>query len=196
MKRLALLLIWPPLVFLTLILSVSLLTHLDSQKQTVIKDYPILNYTPFQKILGAKTVKEKQQPTVDIIENYFKVYNSPMQGSAKSLVAAAESYGINPFLLVSIAQCESNLGKKSYQDCYNPFGIGIHSQGRLCFVDWGTSYFKMARTLKENYFRYGLDTPEKIMPKYCPQSLEKGGSWAKCVNRFLKELENTASNTL
>ena len=48
----------------------------------------------------------------------------------------------------------------------------------------------MAKTLKEKYLDIGLVTPEEIMTKYCPRSLENGGSWARCVNRFKKEAQS------
>ncbi len=43
--------------------------------------------------------------------------------------------------------------------------------------------------LSHKYIDIGLDTPEKIMAKYTPPSLEKGGPWAKGVNQFMSDLE-------
>ena len=43
-----------------------------------------------------------------------------------------------------------------------------------------------AEYLKREYFDKGLNTPELIMKKYCPNS---NGSWALGVQQFIDEME-------
>jgi hypothetical protein len=125
-----------------------------------------------------------------IIEKYLAKYHSPMQPYpeiAQNILQAADKNQCDPWLLVAIAQQESNLGKKSPPDCYNPFGWGIHSQGTLCFANWIEGIWVFAQGIKEKYIDKGYVTPEEIMAKYCPNS---SGSWAFGVNKFINQLEN------
>lgn len=162
----------------------------DSQKNA---SYQLYASMP-NKVLGTNTyadfsVKSKN-PIPTIVKNYLKRYNSPMVNHTDELITAAERYNLDPLLLVAIAQCESNLGRKMpTDDCYNPFGWGIHSRGTLCFNSWAEGFEKVAKGLAEKYFAKGYQSPEEIMKKYTPLALEKNGSWAKCINQFLNELK-------
>ena len=199
MKRLLILFLWFPAAIITLGLCFSLCLDQTTQ-QTGVKTALAQNpsfYPPFPQVLGFSTqAGQENEPLVKTVSQYLSRYHSPMTETSSSLVGSAEKYGIDPFFLTAIAQCETNLGKKSYENCFNPFGLGIHSQGRLCFPNWEASYEKMARVLRESYFNQGLVSPEEIMTVYCPQSLEKGGSWAKCIRQYQKEIENFSQNTL
>lgn len=121
-----------------------------------------------------------------IIERYLKYYHSPMAGQGDYIVKTADHFGIDPYLVVAIAQQESNLGKLMPDNCHNAWGWGIHKAGTLCFDSWNEGINTFISGLSEKYFAYGLRTPEAIMTKYNPQS--PGGAWAKGVNQFLDEL--------
>jgi len=121
-----------------------------------------------------------------IIEKYLEKYNSPLLPYADVLLAASEEYEVDYRLIVAIAQCESNLCKKSPPDSYNCWGF---ENGSTEFLSWEQAIYQVAKTLREDYLNEGMETPEEIMPKYAPPSVEKGGPWAKCVNQFIEELE-------
>jgi hypothetical protein len=201
MKRLLLLLFWLPTIILTLGASLLFYTYRsdyllakESEKEPPrIAHWQM--YASFPKTLGASTVSiQKEDAITELVSQYLKKYNSPMQYTASSFVTIFRKNSIDPIIPLAIAQCESNLGLKMPENCHNPFGLGIHSRGRLCFETWELGYEKMAKTLKENYIDQGLVTPDEIMQKYCPLSLEKGGSWAKCVNQFSQEIESLKTN--
>jgi hypothetical protein len=121
-----------------------------------------------------------------IIDQYLKAHNSPMAPHADFLFEMAEKYGLDYRLMIAIAQCESNLCKKAPPESYNCWGF---ENGETKFLSWEQAIEQVAKTLKEEYLDKGLSTPEEIMAKYAPPSVEKGGPWAKCVNQFLEELE-------
>ena len=124
------------------------------------------------------------------IKDYLIRYKSPMAESAEVLVNIARQNELDPYLLVAIAQCESNLGKKMPVNCHNPFGWGIHSKGTLCFETWEEGYHKVAQGLKEKYLQEGLNSIEEIMTKYNYDSWQdREGSWAKCVTKFVNDLQ-------
>jgi len=135
------------------------------------------------EVLGA-VVEEDARPL--IIEKYLERYDSPLLPYAQDLFNASEKYGVDYKLIVAIAQCESNLCKKSPSGSFNCWGF---ENGETKFLSWQQAFDQVAKTLKERYLDQGLTTPEEIMPKYAPPSVEKGGPWAKCVTQFMDDLE-------
>ena len=135
------------------------------------------------EVLGA-VVEEDARPV--IIEKYLEKYDSPLLPYAQDLFKASEKYGVDYQLIVSIAQCESNLCKKSPEGSFNCWGF---ENGETRFLSWQQAFEQVAKTLRERYIDQGLTTPEEIMPKYAPPSVEKGGPWAKCVTQFMEDLE-------
>lgn len=123
---------------------------------------------------------------VEIIRQYLKKYNSPLLGEEKTLVRAADKYGLDFRLLVAIAQQESNLCKVMPKDSYNCWGWGIHSRGTLRFHSYKEAIEAVAKGLREEYIDKGYTTPELIMKKYTPLSK---GTWAAGVREFMVEME-------
>jgi hypothetical protein len=122
----------------------------------------------------------------EIIKQYLKEYNSPLEPHAQTIVEASDKYGLDYRLLTAIAQQESNLCKKAPEKSYNCWGWGIHSRGTLRFDSYDKAIWVVAKGLKEEYIDKGYTTPEEIMKKYTPLSK---GSWAYGVNLFMSQLE-------
>lgn len=213
MKKLLITFIWIPSTIFTIILSLGILVNNQNIKYsningkntlTQISQMPYQLYASLPRVLGAETVDEfyikSQDVTPELIKSYLVKHKSPMVESYQELINAANKYEIDPLFMVSIAQCESNLGKKMPHEgediyaCHNPFGWGIHQGGTLCFNTWEDAYYKVAEGLRKKYYNKGYETTEEIMQKYTPPALEKGGSWAKCVNQFLSELNEMKDN--
>ncbi|MDP3955312.1 MAG: hypothetical protein Q8Q15_03030 [bacterium] len=121
-----------------------------------------------------------------IIKQFLENYHSPIAPYAESIFQASEKWGLDYRLIVAISQCESNLCKRIPEGSYNCWGWG---NGETRFDSWDQAFNQVAKTLKKQYIDKGLITPEQIMPKYAPPSVEKGGPWAKCVNQYLEEME-------
>jgi hypothetical protein len=120
-----------------------------------------------------------------LIKNYLEKYQSPLSPYFQYIFDISQKYNLDYGLIVAIAQCESNVCKKIPPNSYNCWGFG---NGESKFNSWEDAIEYVARTLKEDYYDQGLVTPDEIMPKYVPPSVEKGGPWAKCVNQYLSEL--------
>lgn len=120
-----------------------------------------------------------------LVDNFFKKYSAPMSGLGQDIVLAADKYKIPYGYLPAIAQCEGNLGKSIPNNSFNSWGWGIYGTTMTKFASWQDAIETVSKGLRQQYFDFGLDTPEKIMPKYTPPSQ---GSWANCVNTFLAEL--------
>ncbi len=129
-----------------------------------------------------------QDGRAKIIENFFRRNKSPLANYSETFVSVADKYNLDYKLLPSISMQESNGGKRVIEDSYNPFGYGIYGKMKLKFPSWEEAIERVGRALREDYLNQGLTTPEKIMAKYTPPSLEKGGTWAKGVSTFMEEL--------
>ncbi len=175
---------------LTLLASIFTLNQISPQKespqlqsfQSVRQLYAALPQETGE-VLGVVS-EEDARPV--IIEKYLEKYDSPLLPYAQDLFEASEKYGVDYKLIVAIAQCESNLCKKSPAGSFNCWGF---ENGETKFLSWQQAFEQVAKTLKEKYLDQGLTTPEEIMPKYAPPSVEKGGPWAKCVVQFMEDLE-------
>jgi hypothetical protein len=121
------------------------------------------------------------------IRRYLEKYKSPLVPYADLIFKLSETYGFEYYWIVAIGQQESNLCKKIPVDSHNCWGYGIHSKGTLRFENYELALRSYAEYLKREYFDEGLNTPELIMSKYCPNS---NGSWARGVRQFINELEN------
>ena len=124
-----------------------------------------------------------------IIRNYLHRYRSPLEPLATKIVEISDQYKLDYRLLVAIARQESGLCKVIPENSYNCWGYGIYGDKVTRFDSYEQGLEIVAKGLKRNYIDRGLVTPEEIMAKYTPPSLEKGGAWAKGVNQFFSELE-------
>jgi hypothetical protein len=138
-------------------------------------------------VFEIKTALATEDARPLVINRYFKRYGSPMEGMGDYIVKTADHFNVDPYLVVAIAQQESNLGKITPPSCYNAWGWGIHTAGTLCFDSWQEGINTFTEGLSEKYLAYGLHTPEEIMTRY--NATSPGGSWAKGVSQFLNELQ-------
>lgn len=197
--------LWFPAALTSLVICLQVYAKYDdvyeaeslNSSDTVTTGLPYYGSVP--KVLGEQAPNafyiQSQDIMPRLIELYLRKNKSPMLDSYQDLILIAQKHGVDPIFMVSIAQCESNLGKKMpHKDsedpysCHNPFGWGIHSKGTLCFTTWQEGYEAVAEGLRQKYFNQGYINPEEVMKKYTPPALEKQGSWAKCVNHFIDDL--------
>lgn len=196
MRRLLILSIWLPLTLITLTISLFAYQQISQTKkiEVLVKNElatltvnPYRMYSALPKSVGRITgaIKTGDARPV-ILAQYLEKHQSPMADYSNLIFEASEKYGLDYRLMVAIAQCESNLCKKSPPGSFNCWGF---ENGATKFLSWEQAFEQVAKTLKERYIDKGLVTPEQIMPKYAPPSVAKGGPWARCVNQFFEELE-------
>ncbi|HBC72655.1 MAG: hypothetical protein UX91_C0005G0036 [Candidatus Amesbacteria bacterium GW2011_GWB1_47_19] len=123
------------------------------------------------------------------IRRYLHRYGSPLEPYSDQIIAISDKYRLDYRLLVAIARQESNLCKIIPKESHNCWGYGIYGDQVIRFRNYPEAMETVAKTLKRKYIDQGLDTPEEIMAKYTPPSLEKDGAWAKAINQFLTDLE-------
>jgi len=150
---------------------------------TIFNSQPPVLGTSDAEILGA-------DGRAAIIQQFLARQRSPLSPYAQKIVDEAEKYGLDWRLTTAICMVESNCGKSIPIDSHNAWGWAIHSTYTKYFENWEQAIEIVTKGLKTDYIDRGLVTPEQIMTRYCPLSLEKGGSWAKSVEYFMWELDN------
>ena len=197
MKSFLKVVLWFPITILSLGFTITTYSKISStrgmnglirQELADFKNQPV-TFAALPKVaFEIKTALAKEDARPMLINRYLEHYNSPMAGMGDYIVKISDRFEVNPYLIVAIAQQESNLGKLMPPDCHNAWGWGIHTAGTLCFDSWNEGINTFISGLAEKYLAYGLHTPEEIMTKYNATSPD--GAWAKGVNQFLEELES------
>jgi len=192
------LILTPFLLFVISLLSITgyLYFNYDSFAKDSIK--PAYNvYVANPKNISTYTVDAKTTDArAEKVRLFFEKYNAPLEEYADFIVQTADKYGVDWRLVSAIGYCEGNGGKKVPKNSYNTWGWAAseydlaNRTGKYRLGSWETAIDTVTRGLKKYYIDQGLDTPEKIMPKYAPPSVNKGGAWAKCVNYYLEEIQN------
>ena len=196
MKKLLKVLIWYPAAVASVFFSIqTYITYsltqgapgLIRQEVLTIKNNKVAFAAVPKIAFEIKTALASQDARPVLIDKYLARYGSPMEGLGANIVQLSDSHSVDPYLVVAIAQQESNLGKIMPPHCHNAWGWGIHSAGTLCFDSWQEGLNTFISGLANNYHAYGLVSPEEVMTKYNPTS--PNGAWAKGVQQFLTELE-------
>ena len=197
MKTLYKVILWFPATIICLVVTISIYSNIQITKTfpTLVrqeiadfKNRPITFAALPRVAFEIKTALAKEDARPIVINQYLLRYDSPMTGMGDYIVKVSDRFELDPYLVVAIAQQESNLGKLMPPNCHNAWGWGIHSAGTLCFDSWNEGINTFVSGLAEKYLAYGLHTPEEIMTKY--NATSPNGAWAKGVNQFLEELQN------
>lgn len=122
----------------------------------------------------------------EIIRQYLRRYNSPLEPYAQLLVQVADENDFDYRWMVAIAQQESNLCKRIIPDSYNCWGWGIYGDKVTTFDSYGEAITRIAPQFKKIFLSKPGIQPDEVMKKYTPPS---DGSWAFGVNQFMGELE-------
>lgn len=136
-------------------------------------------------------IGHKQVDRVEVLENFFKKYDSPLEANSQTFVDVADFYNIDYRLLPAISCMESTCGKHLIEGSYNPFGWGIYGNNRILFSSYDEAIKTVGAGLNKNYFSRGYDTIEKIAPIYTPPNPH---NWARGVKSFSKEIATIATN--
>jgi len=106
---------------------------------------------------------------------------------ADLIVQKSDEKGIDFRLVVAIAMCESNAGKRMpSRNSYNAWGIAVYT-GQLTganFRDWPHAIDWVTTYIKEKYYDRGLIDLKDIGAVWAPPSVKTGYSWSNCVEAF------------
>lgn len=119
------------------------------------------------------------------LEKELKINN----GTPRELLKiACEEYNVDYTLAVSIARVETGNFTSEVFLKYNNLG-GLSNDYKWykynTLIEGINAYVSM---LKQEYIDKGLDTPEKMQPKYCPG--KDGEHWISLVRKIMEEERN------
>ncbi len=122
-----------------------------------------------------------------LVERFLRENGSPMVGSGKLFVEAADKYSLDWRLLPAIAFQESSLGKHTIFGSYNAFGWGVvdNTTIGLSFQSWEAAIFAVAKGLREDYINKGFTTPKAINIRYASDK-----NWNQKVRSAMQEISN------
>lgn len=126
-------------------------------------------------------IKQNEQLTLQVAELSNQTFSRE-----EMFDVAAEVYRVDPIMLYAIARHETgNFKSRLFVENNNPGGIK-DSDSASGWASYGSEFegiMEMARLIRRGYYNYGLDTPEEIGAKYCPD----GTDWAGAIRRLMKE---------
>jgi hypothetical protein len=113
---------------------------------------------------------QKNNAKVSRVRRFLQSRGSPMTSTAEELVMVAESYQIDPFLLVGIAGVESEFGRHCYS--YNPFGYLQSGEGSSLrrYHSWVDGYVGICKFIRSNWSKGGkfIHSASQLKGYCCP----------------------------
>lgn len=126
-------------------------------------------------------IKQNEELTLQVAELSNQTFSRE-----EMFDVAAEVYRVDPTMLYAIARHETgNFTSRLFVENNNPGGIKDFDSASG-WASYGSEFegiMEMARLIRRGYYNYGLDTPEEIGAKYCPD----GTDWAGAIRRLMKE---------
>jgi hypothetical protein len=197
-RKTVLIICWFPLTFILLIVSLSNLVRLSSIKDANNPNYPAITIAESKndlsdnintgQILAAHA--DAGDGRTLLLTKFMKA--TPLEPFAQTFIDEADKYGFDYRLLPAIAMCESNLGVHiPSHDSYNAWGIAVFTgqQNGATFTDWNMAIQWVSKFISEKYINRNLQDVKSIGAVWAPPSVEKGHSWANCVENFMRNIE-------
>lgn len=194
-RKLLLTVLWFPLTFILLLVNLGLLRSLyleQSPVQTSDSSLPSKNLTAAAgtaQILGASVIAGDARAL--LLQSFLERHGSPMAPYADLLVKEADINGLDFRLVVAIAMCESNLGKRMpKKDEFNAWGIAVYTGANngKAFDSWPHAIAWVSQYLKSKYYDRGITDLKAIGAIWAPPSVENGYSWTNCVQNFQQSI--------
>lgn len=171
------------------IIYVLVLTFIVSMQQALEQKKPVKTIKEIKFAYVEPTTKEeikeevKQEPTCNYDEVSCKIYNK-----AKELGMNEEQAKIT----IAISRWETgNYTSSAFKNKNNVGGM-MCSSGLINYNSLDEGIHAFVKNLKNNYFDIGLDTIDKIKPKYCPDNADNDPNG---LNKYwlngVKEIYNT-----
>jgi len=127
-----------------------------------------------------------------LLRKFLTTHHSPMAELSQYIINRADYYHIDFRLVPAIAMCESGVGKRiPSRDSYNAWGISVATgtTSGAKFPNWMYAIDWVSRYIREKYYDQGISDLVDIGAIWAPPSVEKGNSWANCVQYFMDEIQ-------
>lgn len=132
--------------------------------------------------IEAKPIDKRAQ----ILKDYLAKHNSPLENSAQDFIDAADHYGLDWKLVVSISGVESTFGKH-IPGGYNGWGWGVYGDNAIYFKSWRDAIFTISQGLRERYVDRGYTEPYSMNRIYAASP-----TWGQHVSFFMNDIDKFA----
>jgi len=191
LRKYLVVILWFPLTGILLLINLALLLHRPNQ--AVALSYSPISDSAMQvtaaagsgQVLSASVIGADARAL--LLTGFLREHGSPMAPHAEFIVSEADRNGLDYRLLVAIAMCESNLGKRMpSNDSFNPFGIAVYTgqQSGKKFDGWEHAVTWVSEYIKSYYYDRGIYDLRDIGAIWAPPSVETNYSWTSCVEEF------------
>jgi len=195
-RKILLTILWFPLTFVLLLVNLALLQSLYVEQSRVQAADTKTTATKYitaaagtAQILGASVIAGDARSL--LLASFLEQHASPMAPYSELIVREADTNGLDFRMVVAIAMCESNLGKKMpKKDEFNAWGIAVYTgqnQGKV-FDSWPHAISWVSNYIKTKYYDRGITNLKDIGAIWAPPSVEKGYSWTNCVQNFQQSI--------
>ena len=194
-RKILLTILWFPLTFVLLLVNLTLLKSLYIEQSRVqaadtnVSTKHITASAGTAQILGASVIAGDARSI--LLASFLKQHASPMAPYAELIVREADTNGLDFRMVVAIAMCESNLGKRMpKKDEFNAWGIAVYTgqnQGKA-FDSWPHAISWVSNYIKTKYYDRGISNLKEIGAIWAPPSVEKDYSWTNCVQNFQQSI--------
>lgn len=172
------------IIFILLINAVLVCVMLNLNKAIKEKDEIIASTA----ILTNQLVEEKElieRELESLTTEYNKLKKTNSNDPRELIKIACEEYDVDYILAISIARVETgNFTSSIYKNYYNIGGLN-NGENWYKYNNLTEGVNAYVSTLKTEYIDKGLDTPERMQPKYCPGN--DGQHWITLVNKIMEE---------
>lgn len=182
--------LWFPLTFALILTNLSVLRSVTSEQLSVQAVEPAIPKhltaaAGTAQILGTSVIAGDARSI--LLQSFLEEHTSPIAPYADFLVREADANGLDFRLVVAIAMCESNLGKRMpKKDEFNAWGIAVYTgenKGKA-FDSWPHAISWVSQYIKTKYYDRGITDLKDIGAIWAPPSVANGYSWTNCVQNF------------
>lgn len=139
--------------------------------------------------------EEENEPQKQNKEEITKEYECTLDETSCLIKKYADEYGIDYKLAIAISKHETgNYTSYAFTSLNNVGGMMYWNGSKMqlkYFENLNNGIDAFIKNLKFNYIDLGLDTIEKIQPKYAPIGINDNGTnqyWVSGVSRYYEEL--------
>lgn len=187
------LLIYTPILFnvslILLILSFGLLLY-PAQKSSLSQTDSIVlaKSRDMQNTIADMSGKNPQKDIrTSVLQKFFSTYHSPLESEAEFIVKTSDIWGLDYKIIPAISMQESGGCKNIPDNSFNCWGLGIYGKNSLSFTSYSEAISKVAKTIKESYYKDGLTNITLLEDRWNPNST---GQWSFGVNFFISKIKD------
>jgi hypothetical protein len=182
--------IWFPLTFLLLCITLLIYTNYNSKKlYTEYKqsnnEFVWSNYI-YDKPLTKIYKLQDQDVRISALKEFLHSVSSPLEENSEYIVEQSDVWGLDYALIPAMAMQESQGCKKIPANSYNCWGYGIYGSNSIMFSSYKEAIARIAQTIKESYINGGLTNVTLVEDKWAPPSK---GQWSFSVNYFIGKIK-------